>query len=67
MQQIEGDERFWYALGTYKSFLDRLWGYALAPHRNTGAVEHGVRLRGECTGRCDFSLKNGAEGTGFEE
>jgi len=66
MQQIEGDARFWSALGTYKSFLDRLWGHARAPIRNTGAVEQGMRFRGECTERCYFSPKNGAEGTRFE-
>jgi hypothetical protein len=26
-----------------------------------------MRFRGECTERCYFSLKNGTEGTGFEE
>ena len=43
MQQIEGDARFWYASGAYTSFLDWLWGHALAPIRNTGSVEHGMR------------------------
>ena len=35
MQQTEGDARFWYARGAFKGFLDRLWGCALAPIRNT--------------------------------
>ncbi|MEW6211071.1 MAG: AAA family ATPase [Acidobacteriota bacterium] len=38
-QLAEGDARFWYARGAFRTFLDRLWDRALAPIRNTEAVE----------------------------
>ena len=61
MQQAEGDARFWYARGAFKGFLDRLWGCALAPIRNTEAVERDVRRQGESTERLYLFIKNEAE------
>lgn len=34
----EGDERFWYATGTVKNFLSRVWNEALAPIRMTASI-----------------------------
>jgi predicted ATPase len=61
MQQAEGDARFWYARGAFKGFLDRLWGRALAPIRNTEAVERDVRRQGESTERLYLFIKNESE------
>ena len=67
MQQTEGDARFWYARGAFKGFLDRLWGCALAPIRNTEAVERDVRRQGESTERLYLFIKNEAELAGLKE
>ncbi len=67
MQQAEGDARFWYARGAFKGFLDRLWGRALAPIRNTEAVERDVRRQGESTERLYLFIKNEAELAGLKE
>ena len=66
-QQAEGDARFWYARGAFKAFLDRLWGRALAPIRNTEAVERDVRRQGEGTERLYLFIKNEAELAGLKE
>jgi predicted ATPase len=66
-QQAEGDVRFWYARGAFKGFLDRLWGRALAPIRNTEAVERDVRRQGERTERLYLFIKNEAELAGLKE
>ena len=66
-QQAEGDARFWYARGAFKGFLDRLWGRALAPIRNTEAVERDVRRQGESTERLYLFIKNEAELAGLKE
>lgn len=58
VQQTDGDPRFWYARGAFKGFLDRLWTRALAPIRNTEAVERDVRRQGESTERLYLFLKN---------
>jgi len=57
-QKEEGDPRFWYARGAFKAFLDRLWTRALAPIRNTEAVERDVRRQGESTERLYLFVKN---------
>jgi predicted ATPase len=67
MQQAEGDARFWYARGAFKGFLNRLWGRALAPIRNTEAVERDVRRQGESTERLYLFIKNEAELAGLKE
>jgi predicted ATPase len=61
IQLSEGDPRFWYARGAFKGFLDLLWNHALAPIRNTEAVERDVRRQGESTERLYLFIKNGAE------
>jgi predicted ATPase len=58
VQHDEGDPRFWYARGAFKGFLDRLWTRALAPIRNTEAVDRDVRRQGESTERLYLFLKN---------
>lgn len=60
-QKAEGDARFWYARGAFKSFLGRLWERALAPIRNTEAIERDVRRQGESTERLYLFIKNEAE------
>jgi ABC-type multidrug transport system ATPase subunit len=66
-RKAEGDARFWYALGAFKGFLDRLWGHALAPIRNTEAVERDVRRQAESTERLYLFIKNEAELAGLKE
>ncbi len=66
-QQDEGDPRFWFARGAFKGFLDRLWTRALAPIRNTEAVERDVRRQGETTERLYLFLKNEAELAALKE
>lgn len=61
VQLAEGDPRFWYARGAFKGFLDRLWTRALAPIRNTEAVERDVRRQGETTQRLYLFLRNEEE------
>jgi predicted ATPase len=61
IQQAEGDARFWYARGAFKGFLGRLWNRALAPIRNTEAIERDVRRQGESTERLYLFIKNEAE------
>ena len=56
-----GDPRFWYARGAFKGFLGRLWDRALAPIRNTEAVERDVRRQGESTERLYLFIKNQTE------
>jgi len=60
-QQAEGDPRFWYARGAFKGFLDRLWNRALAPIRNTEAIERDVRRQGEGTERLYLFIKDKVE------
>jgi predicted ATPase len=60
-QLAEGDPRFWYARGAFKGFLGRLWKRALAPIRNTEAVERDVRRQGETTERLYLFIKNEVE------
>jgi hypothetical protein len=67
IQKEEGDPRFWYARGAFKSFLDRLWSRALAPIRNTEAVERDVRRQGEFTERLYLFIKNEAELSSLNE
>lgn len=35
IMRTDGDPRFWYSRGIVKDFLDKLWGYAIAPIDNT--------------------------------
>jgi energy-coupling factor transporter ATP-binding protein EcfA2 len=58
IQKTEGDPKFWYARGTFKSFLNTLWDSALAPIRNTESVERDVRRQGEKTERLYLFIKN---------
>jgi predicted ATPase len=60
-QLAEGDSRFWYARGAFKTFLDRLWNHALAPIRNNESVERDVRGKTENTERLYLFIKNQAE------
>lgn len=60
-QLTEGDARFWYARGAFKTFLDRLWNRAFAPIRNAETVERDVRGKTESTERLYLFLKNQAE------
>ncbi len=66
-QQAEGDPRFWYARGAFKGFLGRLWNRALAPIRNTEAIERDVRRQGESTERLYLFIKNEAELAALKE
>lgn len=54
----EGDPRFWYARGSFKTFLDRLWRFAFAPIRNKEAVERDIRRQGEVTERLYLFIKD---------
>lgn len=57
-RQAEGDPRFWHARGAFRGFLERLWAHALAPIRNTEAIERDVRRQGETTERLYLFIKN---------
>jgi len=61
IQLTEGDARFWYARGAFKGFLDRMWARALAPIRNTEAVERDIRRQSETAERLYLYIKNAAE------
>lgn len=67
IQLEEGDARFWYARGAFKSFLDRMWRRSLAPIRNSETVERDVRRQGESTERLYLFVKNEAELAGLKE
>ena len=54
----EGDVRFWYARGSFKTFLDRLWQCAFAPIRNREAVERDIRRQAERTERLYLFIKD---------
>lgn len=60
-QLAEGDARFWYARGAFKTFLDRLWNQSFAPIRNAETVERDVRGKTESTERLYLFIKNQAE------
>jgi predicted ATPase len=60
-QLSEGDPRFWYARGAFKTFLDRLWSRAFAPIRNTESIEQDVRGKRENTERLYLFIKNQTE------
>lgn len=66
-QLAEGDQRFWYARGAFKGFLDRLWTRSLAPIRNTEAIERDVRRQGENTERLYLFIKNEEELAALKE
>ncbi|MBW4539381.1 MAG: AAA family ATPase [Myxacorys chilensis ATA2-1-KO14] len=61
IQRDEGDPRFWYARGAFKTFLDTLWNGALAPIRNTESIERDVRRQGEKVERLYLFIKNQVE------
>ncbi|MFZ2956557.1 MAG: AAA family ATPase [Candidatus Ozemobacteraceae bacterium] len=61
IQKEEGDPRFWYARGSFKGFLDRLWNHALAPICNDEVIERDVRRQGEVTERLYLFIKNEKE------
>jgi energy-coupling factor transporter ATP-binding protein EcfA2 len=54
------DPRFWNAGGAFREFLGRLWQNALAPIRNTEAVERDIRHQNESTERLYLFIKNEA-------
>ena len=58
IQLDEGDARFWYARGAFKTFLDTLWNSALAPIRNTESIAWDVRRQGENVERLYLFIKN---------
>ena len=58
IQREKGDPRFWYARGSFKTFLSRLWDRALAPIRNQEAVERDIRRQSENTERLYLFIKN---------
>jgi predicted ATPase len=60
-QLSEGDPRFWYARGAFKTFLNRLWRHAFAPIRNTESIEQDVRGKRENTERLYLFIKNQTE------
>jgi predicted ATPase len=66
-QLEEGDARFWYALGAFRGFLDRLWQRSLAPIRNNETVDRDVRRQGENTERLYLFIKNEEELAGLKE
>jgi predicted ATPase len=66
-QLEEGDARFWYALGAFRGFLDRLWQRSLAPIRNNETVDRDVRRQGESTERLYLFIKNEEELAGLKE
>jgi predicted ATPase len=63
----EGDARFWYALGAFKGFLDRLWQRSLAPIRHRDTVDRDVRRQGESIERLYLFIKNEDELAGLKE
>lgn len=67
VQRADGDERFWYARGAFRGFLDRIWLRALAPIRNSETVERDVRRKGEGTERLYLFIKNEQELAGLKE
>jgi len=67
IQLEEGDERFWYARGAFKGFLDRMWSRSLAPIRNAETIERDVRRQGESTERLYLFIKNELELAGLKE
>ena len=52
------DPRFWNARGAFRPFLNTLWESALAPIRNSEAVERDIRHNGEITERLYLFIKN---------
>ncbi|MCE0534375.1 AAA family ATPase [Kineosporia rhizophila] len=57
-QLADGDPRYWYARGAFRSFLDRLWGAALAPIRATENIARDVRRNPEPTERQFLYVKD---------
>lgn len=72
-QRTEGDERFWYAAGLVRHFLNRLWEYSLAPIRHTENVQDDYRTRSQREERVyqfikdEPTLQSIAEGLGDEK
>ncbi len=66
-QLADGDERFWYASGTFKGFLSRIWDQALAPIRNTEVDDHDIRRQGDRIERLYLFIKNQAELSGLKD
>lgn len=61
IELAEGDQRFWYARGAFKGFLDRLWQAALAPILREETVERDIRRQPESTERRYIFIKNGTQ------
>lgn len=53
-----GDERFWFARGGFKYFLDRLWNSSLAPILSEESVDRDVRRPPQATERLYLYIKN---------
>jgi len=66
-QLEEGDARFWYALGAFRGFLDRLWQCSLAPIRNSESVDRDVRRQAESIERLYLFIKNEKELAGLKD
>lgn len=66
-QLEEGDARFWYALGAFRGFLDRLWQRSLAPIRSNETVDRDVRRQGESIERLYLFIKSEEELAGLKE
>lgn len=61
------DPRYWNAGGAFRPFLGRLWEGALAPIRNSEAVERDIRHRGETTERLYLFIKNEEQLVGLRQ
>jgi predicted ATPase len=71
--RTEGDQRFWYAAGLVRHFLNRLWEYSLAPIKHTESVRDDYRTKAQREERVyqfikdEPTLQNVAEGLGDEK
>lgn len=57
-EREHGDERFWFARGGFKYFLDRLWNSSLAPILSDESVDRDVRRPPQATERLYLYIKN---------
>jgi predicted ATPase len=57
-EREHGDERFWFARGAFKHFLDRLWDCSLAPILIEESVDRDIRRPPQPTERLYLYIKN---------
>lgn len=57
-QKLEGDPRFWHALGSFTTLLSRMWGACLAPIRSEESVERDIRRQPEKTERLYLYIRD---------